>query len=113
MSGGAADQLCLILNDMQHIQTTLSPPQLEGGGGASGGCDGGGGGGVKVTSIFEELQLEGFFSWIETEKGLGQRARSQVRDTVESTVLAIQNKIHVATEKLAQQVCWWPNVAIC
>eukprot|EP00731_Ephydatia_muelleri_P029259 Em0020g903a len=109
MSGGAADQLCLILNDMQHIQTTLSPPQLEGGGGASGGGDGvGGGGGAKVTSIFEDLQLEGFFSWIETEKGLGQRARSQVRDTVESTVLAIQNKIHVATEKLAQQL---PTVA--
>ncbi|KAL5473217.1 hypothetical protein EMCRGX_G027670 [Ephydatia muelleri] len=109
MSGGAADQLCLILNDMQHIQTTLSPPQLEGGGGASGGGDGvGSGGGVKVTSIFEDLQLEGFFSWIKTEKGLGQRARSQVRDTVESTVLAIQNKIHVATEKLAQQL---PTVA--
>lgn len=111
MSGGAADQLCLILNDMQHIQTTLSPPQLEGGGGASGGGDGvGGGGGAKVTSIFEDLQLEGFFSWIETEKGLGQRARSQVRDTVESTVLAIQNKIHVATEKLAQQVCGGPTL---
>ena len=101
-----ADQLCIVLNDMQHIQTKLSPPQLEGAGG-----------GVGVVSIFEELQLESFFGWIEAEKGLGQSARSQIRDTVESTVLTIQVKIHVATEKLAQQV-WqvygrWVQVWLC
>lgn len=91
-----AEQLCVVLNDMQHIQNKLSPPQLEGAGGS-----------VMVVSVFEELQLEGFFSWIEAEKGLGQRARSQIRDIVESTVITIQVKIHVATEKLAQQVQLW------
>ena len=81
-------QLCIILNNMQHIRDKFSPPQ-----------------GSTEKGLIEELKLETFFAQLDAkQKGIGEQARGIVRDIVENAAEDMQHKIVVVTMELGQQV---------
>ncbi|KAL5473226.1 hypothetical protein EMCRGX_G027680 [Ephydatia muelleri] len=80
-------QLCVILNNMQHIRDKFSPPQ-----------------GSKEKGMMEELKLESFFAQLDAKRnGTGEQAKSLVKDIVESAAEDIQHKLLVVTTALGQQ----------
>ena len=81
-------QLCVILNNMQHIRDKFSPPQ-----------------GSTEKGLMEELKLESFFGQLDAKRnGTGEQAKSLVKDIVESAAEDIQHKLLVVTMALGQQV---------
>lgn len=81
-------QLCVVLNNMQHIRDKLSPPQ-----------------GSAEKGLMEELKLESFFAQLDAKmRGMGEQARGLVKDIVESAAEDIQHKLLVVTTALGQQV---------
>ena len=80
-------QLCVVLNNMQHIRDKLSPPQ-----------------GSAEKGLMEELKLESFFAQLDAKmRGMGEQARGLVKDIVESAAEDIQHKLLVVTTALGQQ----------
>ena len=73
-------QLCVILNNMQHIRQELSK--------------------------FEEtLQLQSFYDWLEQEEKAGQRCRELVRNLLESADEDIYNKMNKIMMQITTKVC--------
>ena len=81
-------QLCIILNNMQHIRDKFWPPQ-----------------GFTEKGLMEELKLETFFAQLDgKQRGLGEQARGLVKDIVENAAEDMQHKILVVTMDLGQHV---------
>ncbi|KAL5473224.1 hypothetical protein EMCRGX_G027677 [Ephydatia muelleri] len=82
------DELCIILNNIQHVQSKISLLNI------SGECSSG---------IINELQLEILFDRLEREKGIGQLARTVITDVMHSAAEDIQHKIFDVIDLLGEQ----------
>lgn len=84
------DELCIILNNIQHVQSKISSLQLSGE--------------QLPGGILSELQLEVLLDRLDKrEKGIGQRARSVITDVICSAAEDIQHKIFDAIDLLGEQ----------
>lgn len=83
------DELCIILNNTQHVQSKISLRNL------SGECS---------SEIIDELQLEMLYDRLEREKGIGQQTRIVITDIIHSAAEDIQHKIFDVIDLLGEQV---------
>ena len=87
-------QLCVMLNTMQHTHDKLLSTQAKRGASEQG-----------EQNLFDELQLDKIFEWLQKEKGIGVQAQKVVTDIMSSAADDIRNRIYGITERLSQKVC--------
>ena len=87
-------QLCVMLNNMQHTHDKLLSTQVKRNGSEQG----------EQQNLFDELQLDKIFEWLQKEKGIGVQAQKVVTDIMTSAADDIRNRIYGITERLSQRV---------
>ena len=88
-------QLCVMLNNMQHTQDKLLSTQAKRSGAEQQG--------EQQQNLFDELQLDKIFEWLQKEKGIGLQAQKVVTDIMTSAADDIRNRIYGITERLSQR----------
>ena len=83
------DELCIILNNIEHVRSKISLSKPTG---------------EQLSSLIDELQLEILFDRLEREKGIGQQARSLITTIINSAAEDIQHKIFDVIDLLGEQV---------
>eukprot|EP00731_Ephydatia_muelleri_P029266 Em0020g910a len=86
-------QLCVMLNNMQHTHDKLLSTQVKRNGSEQG----------EQQNLFDELQLDKIFEWLQKEKGIGVQAQKVVTDIMTSAADDIRNRIYGITERLSQR----------
>ena len=83
---GFTDELCIILNNIQHVHSKISLT------------------GEQSSALMHELQLEALFERLDRQKGMGQRAREVITSIARSAAEDIQQKIFDVIDLLGEQV---------
>ena len=80
-------QLCIILNNMEHMQQKLLSQSSK-----------------NVPILVEELNLQSSFEWLQGEKGIGDQAKKCMEDILDSAANDIKHKVMVVIKQLDKQV---------